>query len=51
MLSIPPAYVVAGRYDILIPTQFLAPIDCLKIPVQGTVKKGEDSTTRNLLFV
>jgi hypothetical protein len=44
-------YSLAGRYDNLIPTQFLAPIDCLKIQVQGTVKKGEDSITRNLLFV
>jgi hypothetical protein len=25
---------LAGRYDNLIPTRFLAPIDCLKIPAQ-----------------
>ncbi len=25
---------LAGRYDNLIPIQFLAPIDCLKIPAQ-----------------
>ncbi len=27
---------LAGRYDNPIPTRFLAPIDCLKIPAQGT---------------
>jgi hypothetical protein len=26
---------LAGRYDNPIPTRFLAPIDCLKIPTQG----------------
>jgi hypothetical protein len=26
---------LAGRYDIPIPTRFLVPIDCLKIPAQG----------------
>ncbi len=26
---------LAGRYDNPIPTQFLAPIDCLKIPAQS----------------
>ncbi len=32
--SIPPAYVaMAGPYDNRMPTRFLAPIDCLKIPV------------------
>ncbi len=34
--SNPPAYVciLAGRYENSIPTRFLAPIDCLKIPAQ-----------------
>ncbi len=27
---------LAGRYDNPIPTRFLAPLDCLKIPAQGT---------------
>jgi hypothetical protein len=33
---IPPAYAcsLVGRYDNPIPTRFLAPIDCLKIPAQ-----------------
>jgi hypothetical protein len=26
---------LSGRYDNTIPTQFLAPIDCLKIPAQS----------------
>jgi len=26
--------ILAGRYDISIPTRFLAPMDCLKIPAQ-----------------
>ncbi len=28
---------LAGRYDNPIPTRFLSPIDCLKIPAQGGV--------------
>jgi hypothetical protein len=27
---------MAGQYDNPIPTRFLAPIDCLKIPAQGS---------------
>jgi hypothetical protein len=27
---------LAGRYDNPVPTRFLAPIDCLKIPAQET---------------
>jgi hypothetical protein len=35
--SVPPDYVAwRGRYDNPIPTRFLAPIDCLKIPAQAT---------------
>jgi hypothetical protein len=33
---------MAGRYDNPIPTRFLAPIDCLKIPTQV----GEGGRTR-----
>ncbi len=28
---------LAGRYDNPIPTRFLAPMDCLKIPAQATL--------------
>jgi hypothetical protein len=31
---------VAGRYDNPIPTRFLAPIDCLKIPAQFAEKRN-----------
>jgi hypothetical protein len=31
---------LAGRYDNPIPTRFLAPIDCLKIPALKAVCKG-----------
>jgi hypothetical protein len=31
---------LAGRYDNPIPTRFLAPIDCLKIPAQTTVTRN-----------
>ncbi len=31
---------LAGRYDNPIPTWFLAPIDCLKIPAQATQSGG-----------
>jgi hypothetical protein len=34
---------LAGRYDNPIPTRFLAPIDCLKIPAQATQAGGIDS--------
>jgi hypothetical protein len=30
----------AGRYDNLIPSRFLAPIDCLKIPAQFVCRGG-----------
>ncbi len=33
----------AGRYNNPIPPQFLAPIDCLKIPAQATYAGGIDS--------
>jgi hypothetical protein len=37
---IPPAYVAyTGRYDNLIPTRFLASIDCLKIPTMYSLPK------------
>jgi hypothetical protein len=29
-----------GQYDNPIPTQFLAPIDCLKIPAQASIDLG-----------
>ncbi len=37
---IPPAYECSlpGRYDNRIPPQFLAPIDCLKIPAQDKIQ-------------
>jgi hypothetical protein len=35
---IPPAYLLAGRYDNPIRPRFLAPIDCLKIPAQKSTK-------------
>jgi hypothetical protein len=34
---------LAGRYDNPIPTQCLAPIDCLKIPAQATQLGGSGS--------
>jgi hypothetical protein len=34
---------LAGRYDNHIPTWFLAPIECLKIPAQATKAGGIDS--------
>jgi hypothetical protein len=34
---------LAGRNDNPIPTRFLAPIDCLKIPAQATYAGGIDS--------
>jgi hypothetical protein len=33
---------LAGRYDNPIPTRFLAPIDCLKIPAQEEVDVKKD---------
>jgi hypothetical protein len=36
---------LAGRYDNPIPTRFLAPIDCLKIPALGT--SGRQNTKIN----
>jgi len=33
---IPPVCSLADRYDNPIPTQFLSPIDCLKIPTRST---------------
>ncbi len=38
---------LAGRYDNPIPTQFLAPIDCLKIP--ALVRKMKDSAPGRLM--
>jgi hypothetical protein len=40
---------LAGRYDHLIPTRFLAPIDCLKIPAQ--VCCGSQIDSRNCYLV
>jgi hypothetical protein len=34
---------LAGRYDNPIPTRFLAPIGCLKIPAQDRLKQPETS--------
>jgi hypothetical protein len=34
---------LAGRYDNPIPTRFLAPIDCLKIPALEISQRGDDS--------
>ncbi len=33
-------YSLAGRYDNPIPTQFLAPVDCLKIPALKVTRIG-----------
>jgi hypothetical protein len=37
---------LAGRYDNPIPTRFLAPIDCLKIPAQGMKNPGRNDQGR-----
>ncbi len=37
-----------GRNDNPIPTPFLAPIDCLKIPAQATQAGGIDTLESNL---
>ncbi len=34
---------MAGRYDNPIPTRFLAPIDCFKIPARYAARLGIDS--------
>ncbi len=48
--SIPPAYVAtAGQYDNPIPTQFLAPIDCSKMPAlesEEETRKKEEKVER-----
>jgi hypothetical protein len=35
-------YSLAGRYDNPIPTRLLVPIDCLKIPAQGSNTQREN---------
>ncbi len=35
---------LTGRYDNPVPTRFLAPTDCLKIPAQGAKTRWEMST-------
>ena len=35
---------LAGRYDNPVPTRFLAPIDCLKIPAQDSGQIFKDDT-------
>jgi hypothetical protein len=37
---------LADRYDNSIPTRFLAPIDCLKIPAQDLRNKTADASCR-----
>ncbi len=38
---------LAGRYDNLVPTLFLAPIDCYKIPAQDSLPVSKDLVDEN----
>jgi hypothetical protein len=39
---------MVGRYDSPIPTWFLAPIDCLKIPAQVSAIENVDANSPNI---